>query len=49
MIKNDHGEAYFSLSNLKTYKFTNDEINMMRTQLNRVDLTLKIKLIFILL
>ena len=46
MIKNDHGEAYFSLSNLKTYKFTNDEINMMRTQLNRVDLTLKDKAYF---
>ena len=46
MIKNDHGEAYFSLSNLKTYKFTNDEIDMMRSQLNRVDLTLKDKAYF---
>ena len=46
MIKNDHGEAYFSLSNLKTYKFTDDEINIMRTQLNRVDLTLKDKAYF---
>ena len=45
-IKNDHGEAYFSLSNLKTYKFTSDEIKNMRTQLERLDLTLKDKAYF---
>ena len=45
-IKQDHGEAYFSLSNLKTYKFTNNELNQMRNQLKRVDLTLKDKAYF---
>ena len=45
-IKHDHGEAYFSLSNLKTYRFTSDEINTMRTQLERLDLTLKDKAYF---
>ena len=45
-IKNDHGEAYFSLSNLKTYKFSNAELNNMRNQLKRVDLTLKDKAYF---
>jgi tetratricopeptide (TPR) repeat protein len=45
-IKQDHGEAYFSLSNLKTYKFTNSELDQMRKQLKRVDLTLKDKAYF---
>jgi tetratricopeptide (TPR) repeat protein len=45
-IKPDHGEAFFSLSNLKTYTFTNDELNKMREQLKRVDLTLKDKAYF---
>ena len=45
-IKQDHGEAYFSLSNLKTYKFSNSELDQMRNQLKRVDLTLKDKAYF---
>ncbi len=45
-IKNDHGEAYFSLSNLKTYKFSNKELDVMKNQLKRVDLTLKDKAYF---
>ena len=40
-IKPDHGESYFSLSNLKTYSFTKDEISNMKTQLKRLDLPLK--------
>ena len=45
-IKPDHGEAFFSLSNLKTYTFTKNELNVMRQQLKRVDLTLKDKAYF---
>ena len=45
-IKNDHGEAYFSLSNLKTYKFSDKELDVMKNQLKRVDLTLKDKAYF---
>ncbi len=45
-IKNDHGEAFFSLSNLKTYKFSNNELEIMRKQLKRADLTLKDKSYF---
>jgi len=40
-IKGDHGEAFFSLSNLKTYNFSDIELNMMNDQLDRVDLSLK--------
>ena len=40
-LKPDHGEAFFSLSNLKTYSFDNNEIEQMKSQLNRVDLPLK--------
>ncbi len=39
-VKQDHGEAFFSLANLKTYSFTKNELNNMREQLKRVDLTL---------
>ena len=39
--KPDHGEAYFSLANLKTYKFQKDEIMKMKKQLDRVDISLK--------
>ena len=45
-IKPDHGEAFFSLSNLKTYSFTDDEIEIIDKQLNRVDLSLKEKVYF---
>ena len=45
-IKPDHGEAFFSLANLKTYSFTENEINIIENQLNRVDLSLKEKVYF---
>ena len=45
-VKQDHGEAFFSLANLKTYTFTKNELNIMREQLKRVDLTLKDKAYF---
>ena len=45
-IKPDHGEAFFSLSNLKTYSFTDAEIEKIDSQLNRVDLSLKEKVYF---
>jgi tetratricopeptide (TPR) repeat protein len=45
-VKQDHGEAFFSLSNLKTYSFTKNELNIMRQQLKRVDLTLQDKAYF---
>jgi len=45
-VKQDHGEAFFSLANLKTYGFTENELNIMREQLNRVDLTLRDKAYF---
>ena len=45
-IKPDHGEAFFSLSNLKTYSFTSDELNSMRDQAKRVDLSLRDKAYF---
>ena len=45
-IKPDHGEAFFSLANLKTYAFTPDELNSMREQVERVDLSLRDKAYF---
>ena len=45
-IKPDHGEAYFSLANLKTYSFNPDELNNMREQVGRVDLSLRDKSYF---
>ena len=45
-VKQDHGESFFSLSNLKTYTFTKNELNIMRRQLQRVDLTLQNKAYF---
>ena len=38
--KHDHGEAYFSLANLKTYKFDDEEISQMKNQLRRVDISI---------
>jgi len=40
-IKPNHGEAFFSLSNLKTYRFNDNEINLMKDQVGRVDLSLR--------
>ena len=34
----DHGDAYYALANLKTYRFTEDEIAAMREQAGRPDL-----------
>ena len=38
--KHDHGEAYFSLANLKTYNFDDEEISQMKNQLKRVDISI---------
>ena len=45
-IKPDHGEAFFSLANLKTYSFNADELNAMRDQVKRIDLALRDKAYF---
>ena len=45
-IKPDHGEAFFSLANLKTYSFSNSELESMREQVSRVDLSLRDKAYF---
>ena len=36
--KPDHGDAYYALANLKTYKFDSQEIDAMRAQVDRSDL-----------
>ena len=45
-IKPDHGEAFFSLANLKTYSFNSDELNAMREQVKRIDLAMRDKAYF---
>ena len=45
-IKPDHGEAFFSLANLKTYSFSRQELDSMRKQVNRVDLCQRDKAYF---
>jgi len=45
-IKPDHGEAFFSLANLKTYTFSSKEMDEMRRQVQRVDLSLRDKAYF---
>ena len=45
-IKADHGEAYFSLSNLKTYSFSSKELDAMRQHVKRIDLSLRDKTYF---
>jgi tetratricopeptide (TPR) repeat protein len=45
-IKADHGEAYFSLSNLKTYSFSSKELDVMRQNVERIDLPLRDKTYF---
>ena len=45
-VKPDHGEAFFSLANLKTYSFTESELETMRDQVQRVDLSLRDKAYF---
>jgi len=39
--KPDHGDAYWSLANLKTYRFTEDEMAQMRAQEQTEDITLQ--------
>ncbi|MEO1489546.1 MAG: sulfotransferase [Pseudomonadota bacterium] len=36
--KPDHGDAYYALANLKTYRFSPDEVDAMRAQVERPDL-----------
>ncbi len=36
--KSDHGDAYYALANLKTYRFEDAEIGAMRAQIERPDL-----------
>ena len=45
-IRQDHGEAFFSLANLKTYSFNKEELNNMRYQAERLDLSLQDKAYF---
>ena len=45
-IKSDHGEAFLSLANLKTYSFSSEELNGMREQVKRIDLSLRDKSYF---
>jgi tetratricopeptide (TPR) repeat protein len=45
-VKVDHGEAFFSLSNLKTYAFSDSEFKIMNSQLKRVDLSPREKVYF---
>ncbi|MDB2482439.1 sulfotransferase [Gammaproteobacteria bacterium] len=45
-IRPDHGEAFFSLANLKTYSFSNPELMNMKEQIKRVDLSLRDKAYF---
>jgi len=42
-----HGEAYFSLANLKTYKFTDQEITDMSAQIASTDLTYRDRIHFL--
>jgi len=38
-VKDDHAEAYWSLANLKTFRFTDDEVSAMHELLDRADLS----------
>ena len=44
--KPDHGEAYFSLANLKTYSFKTSEIVSMKNQLENINLLSKDRVYF---
>jgi tetratricopeptide (TPR) repeat protein len=37
-IRADFGDAYWSLANTKTYRFTDNELTQMQAQLNKVDI-----------
>jgi tetratricopeptide (TPR) repeat protein len=37
-IRSDFGDAYWSLANTKTYRFTDNELTQMQEQLNKVDI-----------
>lgn len=45
-LRPDYGEGYFSLSNLKTYKFSDTEIEAMHEQVGRSDLAFKDRILF---
>lgn len=47
MSQAKHGEAYFSLANLKTYKFTDKEIADMSVQIESKDLTYRDRIHFL--
>lgn len=44
--KPDYGEAYYSLANLKTYSFSDDEIQAMEFQLQNSDLSYRDRVFF---
>jgi len=45
-VRPDFGEGYFSLSNLKTYNFSDDEIRKMNEQVETADLAFKDRILF---
>lgn len=45
-LEPDFGEAYWSLANLKTFRFSDDELATMRAQLARTDLAAEARLHF---
>ena len=45
-LQPDYGEAYFALSNLKTYRFDDDEISAMQAQIDGADLSSKDRMLF---
>ena len=46
-VQPNHGEAYFSLANLKTYKFTDQEMTDMSAQVASKDLTYRDRIHFL--
>ena len=45
-LQPDYGEAFFALSNLKTYRFEDEEIATMRAQVDRAELLSKDRMLF---
>ncbi|MEP1448045.1 MAG: sulfotransferase [Paraglaciecola sp.] len=37
-IRPDYGDAFWSLANTKTYRFTDEELTLMQTQLDKIDI-----------
>ena len=46
-VRPSHGEAYFSLANLKTYQFSADEIATMKAQIGTLDLSYRDRVHFL--